>query len=61
MGESLFGSLTNKYGNRFTAKDANVMKVRTAPGVLAYQFRLLIRIFEAFVLNVRHAPNKFST
>ena len=49
-GESLFGSLTNKYGDRFTARNTCVMKVRTASRILAYQLRLLIRIFEKFQL-----------
>ena len=55
-GESLFGSLTNKYGDRFTAKNGIAMKIRIASRVITYQIRLLIRLTEKMGLILRHAP-----
>lgn len=55
-GESLFGSLTNRYGDRFVAKNSNVMKVRIASRILAYQLRILLRATLNLLLIVRHAP-----
>jgi len=52
-GESLFGSLTNKYGDRLHARNENVMRTRIASRILSYQLRLLLRL-EIFLI-VRHA------
>jgi hypothetical protein len=42
-GESVFGSLTNCYGDRFTAINLYAMQTRIASRVLCYQIKLLIR------------------
>ena len=54
-GESPFGSLTNKYGDRFHARNENVMKTRIASRILSYQLRLLLRLTILLGI-VRHAP-----
>jgi hypothetical protein len=56
-GESLFGSLTNCYGDRLNARKASVMKTRIASRILCYQIKLLIRINSAKALFIRHAPS----
>ncbi len=49
-GESCFGSLTNKFGDRLVAIDDQVIKVRITSRVLSYQIRLLIRaIYNCFI------------
>lgn len=53
-GESLFGSLTNKYGDRLHARNENAMRTRIASRVLSYQLRLFLRLM-ALLLIVRHA------
>jgi len=55
-GESLFGSLTNCYGDRLDARRTSVMKTRIATRILCYQIKLLIRINNALALFIRHAP-----
>ena len=61
-GESMFGSLTNQYGDRFKAIDENCMKVRTLGRIVCYQIKLLIRcddkIISIDVLIIRHAPKR---
>ena len=57
-GESLFGSLTNKHGDRFSSKDEIVMNVRIASRILAYQLRILLRATLNLLLIVRHAFEK---
>lgn len=42
-GESCFGSLTNKFGDRLVAIDKQVMKIRITARVISYQIRLLMR------------------
>ncbi len=54
-GESLFGSLTNCYGDRFYAINPNAMMTITASRVLCYQIKLLIRINSTLALFIRHA------
>ena len=49
-GESLAESLTNRYGDRFATGNRISMKVRIASRVIAYQLRLLVRIFEKLML-----------
>lgn len=57
-GESLFGSLTNCYGDRFTAINLYAMQTRIASRVLSYQIKLLIRCQLKILLGiVRHARN----
>jgi hypothetical protein len=43
-GESMFGSLTNCFGDRFKAKNLYAMQTRIATRILCYQIKLLIRI-----------------
>jgi len=45
-GESLFGSLTNKYGDRFNARNDEVMKTRIASRILSYQLRLFLIVIK---------------
>ena len=55
-GESVFASLTNGYGDRFTAVNNQAMKTRIASRVLCYQLRLLLRVESSCLrLIVRHA------
>ncbi len=61
-GESMFGSLTNQFGDRFKAIDKTCMKVRTLGRIVCYQVKLLIRcsnekIISIDVLIIRHAPD----
>lgn len=42
-GESVFGSLTNCYGDRFNAINLYAMQTRIASRVLSYQIKLIIR------------------
>lgn len=58
-GESLFGSLTNCYGDRLHARTTTAVQTRIASRMLCYQIKLLIRINnEEIVLIVRHAPKQ---
>lgn len=55
-GESLFGSLTNEYGDRLKARNVNAIRTRLAARIFCYQIKLLIRVQLAhLVLIVRHA------
>lgn len=58
-GESLFGSLTNEFGDRFKACTNESMKVRTLSRIICYQIKLLIRCngktISMDMLIVRHA------
>ena len=60
-GESLFGSLTNEFGDRFKSSNEMSMQVRTLSRIISYQIKLLIRcsdkIISIDVLFIRHAPN----
>ena len=58
-GESVFGSLTNCYGDRFNARRTSVMKTRIATRILCYQIKLLIRINNAKALFIRHKNKTF--
>ena len=56
-GESLFGSLTNQFGDRLNVKNETAMQTRIATRIFCYQIKLLIRTQSvSFVLIVRHAP-----
>lgn len=55
-GESVFGSLTNQFGNRFNARKTKVMKTRIASRVLSYQIKLLIRVQKAFLWELLDTP-----
>lgn len=48
-GESVFGSLTNYFGNRFKTINLQVTKTRTAVRVLVYQIKLLMRLVQNFL------------
>lgn len=55
-GESVFGSLTNQFGDRFNARNTNAMRTRIASRIFSYQIKLLIRCNQSFLLViVRHA------
>ena len=54
-GESLFGSLTNEYGDRLNAKNVIAIQTRIASRILSYQIKLLLRTEYEIVLFVRHA------
>lgn len=55
-GESVFGSLTNGWGDRLTTRTVRATQTRVAATICAYQVKLLIRA-EIFFLEgiVRHA------
>jgi hypothetical protein len=55
-GESLFGSLTNDYGDRLDARETPAMMTRIASRIFSYQIKLLIRINSAKALFIRHVP-----
>lgn len=56
-GESVFGSLTNQFGDRLNVRNYIAMQTRIATRVFCYQIKLLIRCGDmVFVLIVRHAP-----
>lgn len=50
-GESVFGSLTNYFGDRFKTINLQVTKTRTAVRVLVYQIKLLMRLIQKFFRN----------
>lgn len=58
-GESLFGSLTNCYGDRFNVINSESMMIVTASRIICYQIKLLIRCSDKTIsinmLIVRHA------
>lgn len=51
-GESVFGSLTNYFGDRFRTINEQVNKTRTAVRVFVYQVKLLMRINQEFLLGL---------
>ena len=55
-GESLFGSLTNAFGDRLTTRHKQTIKIRLTARVIVLQLKLLIRASLIFLLIVRHAP-----
>ena len=58
-GESMFGSLTNDFGDRFKGINETCMQVRILGRIISYQIKLLIRcsdrIISIDVLIIRHA------
>lgn len=62
-GESLFGSLTNEFGDRFKAINEASMQARILGRIISYQIKLLIRLDDKIinidVLIIRHAPISF--
>ena len=61
-GESLFGSLTNEFGDRFHVRNAQTMRARILGRIISYQIKLLIRCNEkiiSFELIIRHAPDVY--
>ena len=55
-GESLFGSLTNQFGDRLNVRNETAMQTRIATRIFCYQIKLLIRCKDMiYVLIVRHA------
>lgn len=58
-GESMFGSLTNEFGDRFKAVNETSMQVRILARIASYQIKLLIRCNEGIIsigiLIIRHA------
>jgi len=59
-GESMFGSLTNEFGDRFNARKEEAMQTRILARIVSYQVKLLVRcsdkIISIDVLIIRHAP-----
>lgn len=56
-GESLFGSLTNQFGDRLNARNLFAMQTRVSSRILCYQIKLLIRCQLKVLLRIiRHAP-----
>lgn len=57
-GESMFGSLTNEFGDRFKVYKEEAMQVKTLSRIVCYQIKLLIRcddkIISINVLIIRH-------
>lgn len=43
LGESCFGSLTNKFGDRLKTTNKQATKIRIASRVISYQLKLLMR------------------
>jgi len=60
-GESMFGSLTNEFGDRFNVCNEESMQVRILARIICYQIKLLIRCDEKIinidVLIIRHAQS----
>ena len=60
-GESLFGSLTNEFGDRFKTCSKGSMRVRILSRIVSYQIKLLIRCNDGaisiHIIIVRHAQN----
>ena len=57
--ESLFGSLTNEFGDRFHVRNEQSMQTRILGRIISYQIKLLIRCEEKIIslgLIIRHAP-----
>ena len=55
-GESLFGSLTNQFGDRLNVRNKIAMQTRIATRIFCYQVKLLIRCKSMiYALIVRHA------
>ena len=58
-GESMFGSLTNEFGDRFNARKEEAMQTRILARIVSYQVKLLVRcsdkIISIDVLIIRHA------
>jgi len=57
-GESMFGSLTNEFGDRFKATNETCMKTRILARIASYQIKLLIRCDDKIIsmtLIIRHA------
>ncbi len=59
-GESLFGSMTNEFGDRFNARSKEAMRVRILSRIISYQLKIIIRCkyrtISMKILIVRHAP-----
>src|SRR3989344_5048795 len=55
-GESLFGSLTNQFGDRLNVRNIIAMRTRIATRIFCYQIKLLVRCKDMiYNLIVRHA------
>jgi len=50
-GESCFGSLTNKFGDRLKVINEQVMRIRITARVISYQIKLLIRAIQRLLMN----------
>ena len=56
-GESLFGSLTNQFGEGLNVRNEIAMRTLMATRIFCYQTKLLVRCNSmVFVLIIRHAP-----
>ena len=57
-GESVFGSLTNEFGDRLHARNEQSMQARVLSRIISYQIKLLIRCNDKIIsieLIIRHA------
>ena len=55
-GESVFGSLTNQFGDRLNVRNNQVMKTRLTARVIVVQLKLVVRALGVYMLIIRHAP-----
>lgn len=55
-GESVFGSLTNDFGDRLQTQVCNSTKTRIVERLISYQVKILIRTKYGLMVIVRHAP-----
>lgn len=55
-GESPFGSLTNKYGDKLKTLSIKATQTRSLSRIIAYQLKLLMRIIRNLSIILRHAP-----
>lgn len=56
-GESLFGSLTNAYGDRLKTSRTDTSNTRIVARIIAYQTKIWMRIEKLYII-LRHARNK---
>ena len=55
-GESVFGSVTDSYGDRIKTLTIQSTQTRSLSRIVAYQVKILIRLLERLLRIVRHAP-----
>jgi hypothetical protein len=55
-GESIFGTMTNTFGDRLPVRDKQVMQTRLTAKVIAIQLKLVLRASAIWLILIRHAP-----